>query len=189
MGRFDIKLLGDTELEKTLAGLTDRLERKVLASAFRQAATGVLRAAQQNISAPRTKLFPGQRGNKRREREARRFTLKHIARLRNHLHVVALKRKTGRVGYRVITGTRAELGIDAADRYYYPAHVEKGHAAPGHGRARANARALTQRELGSRRTPPHPFLRPALKSRELEVLNQLQASIRAGIARENLRQG
>ena len=192
MARFGLQLLGDAELANILAGLTDRVERKILARAFREAAVGTLRVAQANISLPKARLFPGHAGSTRRAKAARRFALKHVAQLRNHLHVVALRRKTHRIGYRVVTGTREEFGIPATSKYYYPAHVEFGHAAPHRGRfARVSAttRALYLRELGGKRTPPHPYLRPALKSREGQILAGLHLSIRAGIARENLRSG
>lgn len=191
MARFDLTLLGDAEVAQTLATLTERIERKILVAAFRTAALGVRRAAQQNIRPPRVRFAPGT--GKRKAKRLQRFALR-FARLRNNLHVVPLKRRKHRIGFSVVTGTRAELGLEQGGRYYYPAHVEAGHAPPGQSlrrRARMSAisRVLFRREMGSKRTPPHPYLRPALKSREGEVLNTLAARIRAGIAREQLKQG
>lgn len=186
--RFNVGLTGDKELEQALANVTEKVERKVLRAALRRAALGVLRVAQANIASPRVRIAPGtsQRRARQLQRLARRF-----GRLRNSLSVKLLSRRKGRVGYQVVTGTRAELGIGGNARYYYPAHVELGHAAPhrGKGALRSVLRHARRLELGDRRTPPHPYLRPALKSRQGEVLAQLSADIRAGLARENLRSG
>lgn len=44
--------------------------------------------------------------------------------LRKSIKVRAAKGRRGTIGIRVATGTRQELGIDASDRWYYPAVVE-----------------------------------------------------------------
>jgi hypothetical protein len=100
---------------------------------------------------------------KRRQRQLIRIAQK-FARLRNNLNLKPMRRRKHRVGYIVVTGTRQQLGIQG--KYYYPAHLELGHAGP-HG--------------SPRRTRPHPYLRPAIKNETL--LERLASEIRSGIER------
>lgn len=185
MARFDISLLGDKELSAKLAGMTEKLERKVLSGAFRKSANTVKADAQRRVTHVVTpKARVGRRGRalkitKGQLKRAQRLAIA-FSRLASTIHAQPLKRRKHRVGYGVLTGTRAQLGI--AGRYYYPAHVEAGHGPPH--RALHQLREAVRRELGSRRTPPHPYLRPALKSNEGAIMAQLAADIRAGIEKE-----
>lgn len=100
--RFDISILGAPELSKALADLPANLERKVLTKALRQAGKFY-----QTLAAARA---PRDRGK-----------------LATTFKVRALKRRKGRVGVMIQTGTRAQLGIAPQNKGYYPAHVEFGH--------------------------------------------------------------
>lgn len=100
--RFDISLLGVPELSRALAALPEKLERRVLTKALRQA--GKFYQALAAARAPRDR-----------------------GKLATSFKVRALKRRKGRVGVMIQTGTRAQLGIDPKQRGFYPAHVEFGH--------------------------------------------------------------
>jgi HK97 gp10 family phage protein len=100
--RFDISILGAPELAKALAALPANLERKVLTKALRQAGKFYQTLAQARAPRDRGKLATTMR-------------------------VRAMKRRKGRVGVMIQTGTRAQLGIDPKQRGYYPAHTEFGH--------------------------------------------------------------
>lgn len=183
--RFNIALLGDKELSAKLAGMTEKLERKVLSQAFRKAALTIKADAERRVgsgSRSAVQLRGRQRGLPLTARQVGRLRRQGalVVGIRNSLRAQALKRRKGRVGYSVVTGTRAQLGITG--RYYYPAHVEKGHGPPH--RVRHGTNAAVRREFGSRRTPPHPFLRPALKQNEGALMSQIAEDIRTGIERE-----
>jgi|SRR6185503_7521051 len=182
-GRFNIALLGDKELSAALAALTDKAERKVLIPAFRKASQTVLADAQRRVGAGVSsplQVRGRQQGQALTGRQVRRLRRQGaiVRGIRNSLAIRPLRRSKNRVGYTVVTGTREQMGITG--KYYSPAHVELGHAAPGAGRAALRAR---RREFGGRRTPPHPYLRPALKSNEGRLLAQLSQDIGAGIER------
>lgn len=100
--RFDIRLLGSEQLSRDLAALPEKLERKVLTKALRQAGKYYLTLAKARV--PRDE-----------------------GRWASTLRVRALKRRKGRVGVMIRVGTRAELGIDPKQRGFYPAHQEFGH--------------------------------------------------------------
>jgi hypothetical protein len=161
MARFDISLTGDKDLQRMLAEMTDKLERKVLTQAFRRVGRVVQQDAMQRIPVRKAQFRQGisARHRRRLERVALRF-----ARLRNNVVLKPLKRSRRRVGTGVWTGTRAQLG--RTDKYYYPAHLEWGHGGP----------------YGSpRRTRPRPYLRPAITNQALMGL--LTSEIAAGIER------
>jgi HK97 gp10 family phage protein len=137
--RFDISLLGAPELSKALAALPDKLERKVLTKALRAAGKFYLTLAK--ASAPRDE-----------------------GRLASTMKLRALKRRRGRVGVMVQTGTRSALGIDPKQRGYYPAHLEFGH-----------------RDRAGVHHPPVPFMRRSLKTGESAIFAILRQEIDAGI--------
>jgi HK97 gp10 family phage protein len=163
-------------LSQRLGALTEKVERNILSAAFRTAARTVLADAQRRAPTRAVTLAPGTK--KRRATQLRRLALR-FARLRNSMSLKPLRRRKGRVGYTVITGTRDAMGIDPSSRYYYPAHVEFGHGPPRIARRSltAMARRVHRMEYGHGRTPPHPFLRPALKSNETAILAQLASEI------------
>jgi len=179
MARFDVSLLGDAELSRQLANLTAKLERNILTRALRSAAVKVRDKARANIGLSQVRIPVGTT-----RRQARRLTRaynRNRSRLRNNLYVRPLKRRKNRIGSVVYTGTRQQLGI--TDKYYYPGHVEAGHGEP-HRASRRLVRLTQQAELGGRRTPPHPYLRPALLSERQSVLNTVAAEIRIRLPQE-----
>lgn len=174
--RFDISMLGDKELSAALAALPDNLERKVLARAMRDGGKFLLTLTQAAAPVSTDPKDP------------------HRGRLKATLKLRTLRRRKGRVGVSIQTGTREELGIvaqaaaraksratsrrglergvlrhfQAGLRGYYPAHVELGH----------------KTELGTRTVPPNPYLRGPLHSAREAVLAVIKQSVDAGIERE-----
>lgn len=140
--RFDISILGAPELTKALAALPANLERKVLTKALRQAGKFYQTLAQARAPRDRGKLATTMR-------------------------VRALKRRKGRVGVMIQTGTRAQLGIDPKQRGYYPAHTEFGH------RDRAGVHHAA-----------NPFMRSALRTGQNAIFAILRTEIDNGIEAE-----
>ena len=140
--RFDISMLGVPELSKALAALPDKLERKILTKALRQAGKFYLTLAK--AKAPRDE-----------------------GRLSSTMKLRALKRRKGRVGVMIQTGTRAQLGIDPKYKGYYPAHTEFGH------RDRAGVHHAA-----------NPYMRTSLKTGESAIFAILRQEIDNGIERE-----
>lgn len=138
--RFNIELLGDKDLSAALAALPATLERKALVLVLKEAAQVVLQSARRR--APRGKT----------------------GRLARTLRVKALKRSRNRVGYGIYTGTRAELGLKAGAKGYYPAQVHLGF--------------IHTAEFGGRHIAPRPFLRPALIENQEMLLNRIAAHLR-----------
>jgi HK97 gp10 family phage protein len=138
MARFDLSLLGDSALAARLAALPEKTERKVLRQAMRRAGQPILQAARSNA-------------NRRSGRMARSIKLR------------ALRRRKGRIGVAIQTGTRLELGIGADDQYYYPAIVEFGDGE-------------THR--------PYRFMRRALDANRATSMQRLRVEIGQGIERE-----
>jgi len=137
--RFDISLLGAPELAKALSELTPQLERKVLTKALRQAGKFYLALAK--ARAPRDE-----------------------GRLSSTMRLRSMKRRKGRVGVSIQTGTRSELGIDPKQKGYYPAHTEFGH-----------------RDRGGVHHPPIPFMRTSLKTGESAIFAILRQELDSGI--------
>lgn len=142
---FSLDLSGDKALEARLKALPATLEKKALRQALRQAFKPVLA-------------------------EARAETPADTGRLRKSLKLRALKTKRrGRLGVVIATGTRAELGIPADAKYYYPAAVE----------------------LGIRKRQGTSFLRGPLHRNRERIANDLrrllEQSIETVVAKELLR--
>jgi HK97 gp10 family phage protein len=138
-GRFDVSVFGD-EVAARLQALPDAVERRLLSRALREGGKVVLPVA-------------------------RSLTPVRSGRLRRSLKLRAMRRKKGRVGVLIFTGTREELQISGKDPYYYPTAVE----------------------LGTSKRRARPYLRPALfRTREqaTEVIGQV---LWAGIVRETAR--
>lgn len=126
--RFDFSFTGDKALQALLASLPDKLERKILAGATVRAAKSVLLpavVANTPVGAPYTRVTRGrtQQGNDGAFRRIG-FRQQVGGRLRRSYKVRQLRRRAGRVGAQIVTGTRADLGIRG--RGYYPAHLEFG---------------------------------------------------------------
>lgn len=110
---FEIAISGREELNKLFNGLPRAIQVKALRPALRAGAKVLREFVRHSANAS----FSGDSG------------APHVA---DTLKIKAMKRdrsKAGRIGVIVITATKAELGIDADDRSYYPAHVEYGHLA------------------------------------------------------------
>ncbi len=137
--RFDISILGAPELTRALAALPEKLERKVLTKALRQAGKFY-----QTLAAARA---PRDRGK-----------------LATSFRVRALKRRKGRVGVMIQTGTRAQLGIDPKQKGYYPVHTELGH------RDRAGVHHAA-----------NPFMRSSLRTGQNAIFAILRQEIDTGI--------
>ncbi len=142
--RFDISLLGDTALAETLASLPEAMERKVLTRAMRDGGKFLLPLTQAAAPVSADPRDP------------------HRGRLKATLKLRSLRRKKGRVGVAIQTGTRGELGLGPKDTGYYPAF----------------------RELGTRKLPPLPYMRGPLHTAREAVLAVLRQSVDAGIERE-----
>lgn len=108
--RFDVTLLGDKELDKTFATYTQKVQMKALRPALRDGIKVIARAAK--ASMPRNRGLMAGAGFK----------------------VRSMRRSRNRVGMRIFTGTREQLGIPATAKGYYPFAVETGtakrHATP-----------------------------------------------------------
>lgn len=137
--RFDISILGAPELSRALAALPANLERKVLTKALRQAAKyyATLAAAR----APRDR-----------------------GRLATSFKVRSMKRRKGRVGMVIRTGSRAELGIDPKQRGFYPAHIELGY-----------------RDVSGVHHAGDPYMRSALRTGQNAIFAILRQEIDTGI--------
>lgn len=140
--RFDISILGAPELSKALAELPDKLERRVMIKATRE--TGKFFLTLAKARAP-----------------------KESGKLASTMKLRAMRRKKGRVGVRIMTGTRAELGIDPKERGYYPAHVEFGH-----------------RDRSGNQVAAVPFFRGPLHSSREALFAVMRQEIDTGIERE-----
>lgn len=138
MARFDISLLGDAELTQKLQGLPEKLERKVIRQAIRKGGQPIVRDA---------------------KAQANKLT----GAMAKSIKLRAMKRKKGRIGVRIQTGTRGELGIAADDPYYYPAIVEFGDGETHH---------------------PYRFMRGALERNQQQSLTVIRDAIAQGIERE-----
>lgn len=160
MARFDISILGDKELEEVLKFLPENLERKVLNKAIKEAARFVLD-------------------------DAKAHAPKDTGALKQALHIRTMKRKRGRIGYLVASGTREELGIKAGAKGFYPASQHYGWfpaKVKGAYRSRfANDRHLRRylkAEYGGLRVPAKPYLRNALLGDQARVLNHVRDALR-----------
>ena len=86
--------------------------------------------------------------------------------LRKTIKVRAVKgRRRGSINYKVMTGTREELGIPAGEKGYYPAALEYG--------------GLDHQ--------PIPYMRPALRRVRPRVISSVRSKILAGIMQEAAR--
>lgn len=144
MGKFvDISLAGDKEVIKNLKRLKITLQKKITRKALRAAAKPVLALAKTRVP---------------------RVTGERTDIIRKKLKIRALKRARGAIGVIIQAPTRIDLGIEATDRYYYPAAIE----------------------LGTSDTSAQPFMRTSMKERNESSLKIVAAEVKKGIA-ETLR--
>ncbi len=169
MAQVTLTWHGDAQAQAALAGLPDKLERRVLASALRTVAKQLLPAikAATPIGKPYTRVTRGRtRQGPQGASRAIRFRRETGGRLRRSLKIRALKRSRRRVGVAIVTGTRVELGITG--RGYYPAHQEFGFRTRG-----------SRRAVASKRYMKHPAT-----AHRGSLLGTLAAAIRAGVEQE-----
>jgi HK97 gp10 family phage protein len=99
---IDITMLGDKELEKALAAIDEKMQKKLMQNALREGAKII--AEEAKVRAP-----------------------KRTGMLKRSIKVRALhQKKRGTLGVQVQTGTRRELGISEQAYGYYPAALEYG---------------------------------------------------------------
>ena len=130
---IDIKVTGDRETQMALDSLTRAVGTRIVIEALDVAGQPVLAAARQKAPALTGKL-------------------------KRTLGLYKLKTRK-KIGVRVSTGTREELGIAADDPYYYPMAVE----------------------VGTAKAPAHPYLRPALDENRQRCIDIAAYEIRKGV--------
>lgn len=143
MAKISIGLIGDKELIDAFDRLTYQSQKKVFRPAARAAAKVILPIAKS--LAPRDTGAMASTLMVRAIKSGRRQRLKVV-------------------GARVMTGTKAKLGIAHDTRWYYPAHVELGH-----------------KKRGGGKVEERPFLRDALDQGRAKALAALKAKIRQGL--------
>ncbi|HEB79291.1 MAG TPA: hypothetical protein ENI79_02300 [Rhodospirillales bacterium] len=110
---IDISLLGDKAIEKRLAKLPERIQRKAVRQTMRATLKNVHKRLDRNLSGG---LLQEDSGAYRRAMRAQK--------------IKSGKRSRSRLTLGVALPTREEMGIDPKDTHYYPAVLEYG--APGH---------------------------------------------------------
>jgi HK97 gp10 family phage protein len=143
MPRFTVALSGEAAVAKALGMFPDTIHQ-ALDGALRDAASLVLQTAQ--ATAPRGKT----------------------GRLAQSLRLKALKPQPHQIGYGILTGTRAALGLKPGATGYYPAHVSLGF--------------LRRIEFGTRHVPARPFLRRALLDNQAAVVSRLAQALQRRLA-------
>lgn len=143
---IDISMLGDKALTKKLGKLPGRLQKKVLRQAMRKAAKPILADIKQSISSIRV-------------------TGLHTDPLKKKTKIKSLKRSRNKIGVRITTPTRDELGIPADSKWYWPAHIE----------------------LGTSKEPAQPFMRGPFNAARQKTLTTIKQETGKGIIREAMK--
>ena len=167
---IDIRVLGSIELQRVLDSIPFKVQKKVLRPALRAAAKIVRKDVK--------RLAP--------KSDKRRRSGKH---LKDTIRVRAGKRKRGVTRIQVQTGSRAELGISATDKYYYPMAIEYGRRKTGSGvgiirSLTAAARKAFRRSgsfMGNNELHARPFMRPAINQNERRVRAIIKVRLRKEI--------
>lgn len=134
-GFVDISGLGDKRLSAKLAQLDLKVQKKMVRKALRKAGRPVLEEARARVPVD-------------------------TGRLRDGLFLRATKRKRGTFGVEVAMPLRADLGISANAKGYYPAVIE----------------------YGAENHPPQPFLRPALDANKERAIRIVADFVRSEIS-------
>ena len=145
MARFNVAMLGDAELERRLLELPEKVERTVITRALRNASQAFAKAIKPDVP----------RSTPKRSRKTK--TGKHMA---DTLKTRAMRRRKHRIGYRVFTGTRAELGIPSG-KEYYPAVIE----------------------FGSKTIAPRAFIRGPFRVQKTDLRTRIVNELREGLAK------
>jgi hypothetical protein len=161
--RIDVSLRGDSEIEQALAGLVPKLEQRVLRQALSRAIRPILQTARANVLALRVTgvaTEPLARGL-RLVSQSRKGRLRVSIQTPTRRELVAQTiRRASRRGGQLGFGTRVSSALSS--RGYYPAHIE----------------------LGTKRTPAHPYLRSALEQHRSRTAAQLKTEILQALERE-----
>lgn len=144
---IDISLLGDKELSKKLERLAGKSQRKVVRGAITKAAKIPLKEAKQRAPKGKSGL------------------------LRKNIKSKSIKRSRKLSGRVIQTGTRVQMNIPSASKYYYPAAIEYG----------VKSSNSKKRQKGT------PFLRPALLNNKTKIFSLLKSEIGKGIIKEGLK--
>ena len=115
---IDISMIGSKKLQRKLEKLDIALQKKIVRQSINRAMLPVRERAKQYV--------PIDTGNLR-------DSIKRISRTRR-----------GKAAARIITGGRAELGIPAESRGYYPAVIEYGTRSPARPAKSFMRRAMTE---------------------------------------------
>ncbi len=129
---IDISVLGDQALQKKLKRLETKVQRKIVRKAMRAAFKPVHQAA---------KRYAASITNPANATET-------ALKISRGLKLRAAKARRGSFGVRVVTPTRAEMGIPPKSRWYSPAHIE----------------------LGTKKVKARPYLRNPLESMKGRVI-------------------
>jgi len=156
-GRFSIALIGDKELERRLNAFESNVSKRLLKNAMKHAMKPALQAIKARVPVD-------------------------TGRLRDSLKIVAWtgkRRQRGKFGFKVVTGTREELGIPEGAKGYYPFAVEAGHY---------TARSWILGS-GGKRVPARPYMRPGFKAAQPQMLATLTQRMKENIRREAMKGG
>lgn len=142
--KVDISMLGDKELQRKLNRLASPRAKAVVRAALRKGAKRAKQRVIANLSGAPVQVRTG-------ELRAAFANAK-----------IRSERMRGAIRLGVTLPTRAELGIAAGDKFYYPYAVEYGHSG----------------------APAYPFIRPAVDDHEAEEVAAIGRDIGAGIEKE-----
>lgn len=126
----DISVLGDKKLEKMLATLEPKVQKRVMRKTLRNSTKRLKVEIIKNLSGNPVHILD-KRGTGGWAAQQKKVPVK------------ALKRSRGRIGYTLPFPTREALGIASDDKFFYPAAVEYGHP-------RASAKAPIRTAVNSR---------------------------------------
>lgn len=164
---FNIDLIGDKELAEQFRTMPDKIQASLLRTSFRDALKPVLA-------------------------QAKATARKKSGALARTLKIKAMRRKKGRVGFYIRTGTRAELGAALAKRAAPLAQkILGGGRYTGKTRRRLQAIGRTMRgleskksgyypaqiELGNRRQPAYSYLRVSFDAQREQMVTRVGESI------------
>jgi HK97 gp10 family phage protein len=182
--RMQVRVEGAAELSAALGKLSFEMQRSMFRSALRDGAKVTL--ARIIANAP-VRDEPGVK----RSTKSSKAVARGPGYLKRHIAIKSLRSRNRRQ-------TAPEVGIVLTDDAWYGRAVESGHAPPGKrnrqrylSRARrggsmlatALGRAMYAREVGSRSTPPRPFIRPAVRATGPAAIQATADALRKRLAR------
>lgn len=139
---FDIRLVGDKELQRAFKRLEVQMQRRIVRAGMRAAARKARDYVVANLSGRLVDVITGR-------------TLAAFRRMR-----IRQRSRRGLVLLGLELPSRAELGIDASAKHYYPAALEYGHGS----------------------VAPRSFVRKAVDEHEVELRSIIAATLRRRIA-------